>query len=101
MTARYIKADEHTLRVEEPKRVMVEVEHGTERATTDWDYAFLLRQRDVVIEQRNELIAQKEQELVKINQLIEEANKLGLKERVDDTDKYDPKTNGESQAVVR
>ncbi len=76
---KYTKIDDHTLQVEKAK--MVERPSETEKETTTYEYGFLLSQKEAITAQRDALIAVKTEELAKVDSLIAEANKLGIKEK--------------------
>ena len=73
---KYTKENEFTLKVEEPK--MVEEPSNTEIETRTYGYGFLLKQKEVITKQRDEMIALKEKELAEVNTLIAECEKLGI-----------------------
>ena len=74
----YAKLDDFTLSVEKPKTVLVEQQDKSKTVNTNYDYGFLLKQRQSITEQRDEMIALKEAELAEVNELIAEAEKLGI-----------------------
>ena len=81
MAIKYTKKDEYTLQVEQPK--MVEKPSDIETEIRTYDYDFLLNQKEAITKQRNEIIALKEKELAEVENLITEAQKLGIMERIE------------------
>ena len=76
MAKTFEKKDEYTLIVTKPK--LVEEPSVTETIKQEYDYGFLLKQKEAITKQRDEMITIKEKELTEVEDLITEADKLGI-----------------------
>ncbi len=72
----YEKKDDNTLIVRETKA-------AEELAPVEYTYEYLLKQKADIINQANEYAAQRRVEIDKIDAMLAEANKLGVKLAVD------------------
>lgn len=95
METTYTKVDNHTISVIEVKPQ--EIIHEKVLPAKEYEYSFLLKQRDSIQNQWDEQLAQKNKEIEEINtnrgaekekvdNLISEAKKLGIVDKVDVVD---------------
>ena len=65
---KFIKLNDNTIQIE-----------LTETHSFKYDYDFLISQRKILQEQKDKFIEQKDKEINKLNGIIEECKKLGIK----------------------
>lgn len=70
---KYTKLNDNTIQVE-----------MTETHSFKYDYDYLISQRKILKEQKDKFIAEKETELKKLDGLIKECEKLGIKSIIKD-----------------